>query len=96
MTKHKQTPSRLKMIWTIISHGSALVYTTIHTILAPIWLAFASWYEKVQGDTLNACYYLLWVGLLFITTKEVDKMYAESHAKLTKVIDDSAPVPPLT
>ena len=77
------------MIWTVISHGSILVYTTIHTILAPIGFAAASCHAKVKGDTLTACYYLLWVGLLFITTKEVDKMYATSHAKLTKVIDES-------
>jgi hypothetical protein len=77
------------MIWTLVSHGSILVYTTIHTILAPVWLAFASWYAKIGGDTLTACYYLLWVGLLFITTKKVDKIYSESHARLTKVIEDS-------
>jgi hypothetical protein len=89
MNKDKQTPSRSKMIWTAISHGSILVYTTIHTILAPIGFTVASCHAKVRGDTLTACYYLLCVGLLIITTKEVDKMYAQSHAKLTEVINDS-------
>lgn len=84
------------MTWTAVSHGSIFVYTAIHTCLAPIGFTVASLYAKIVGDTMTACYYLLWVGLLFITTKEVDEMYAQSHAKLTKAIDDSAPVPHLT
>jgi hypothetical protein len=43
----------------------------------------------MEGDATSACYYLLCTGLLIITTKEVDKIYAESHAKLTKEIDES-------
>ena len=77
------------MIWTAISHGSILIYTTAHTIVAPIGFAWASGQAKMEGDATSACYYLLCTGLLIITTKEVDKIYSESHARLTKVIDDS-------
>ena len=77
------------MAWTVASHASILIYTTAHTIVAPIGFALVSWQAKVEGDATSACYYLLCTGLLIITTKEVDKIYAESHARLTKAIDES-------
>jgi hypothetical protein len=89
MTKPKQTPSPYEMAWAGLSHASILIYTTAHTIVAPIGFACASGVAKMEGDSTSACYYLLCAGLLIITTKEVDKIYAESHARLTKVIDDS-------
>jgi hypothetical protein len=89
MTKPKQTASAYKMAWTVVSHGSILIYTAAHTIVAPIYFAWASGLAKMEGDATSACYYLLCTGLLIITTKEVDKIYAESHARLTNLIDDS-------
>jgi len=89
MTQPKQTPSAYKMAWTVASHASILIYTTAHTIVAPIYFAWASGLAKMEGDATSACYYLLCAGLLIATTKEVDKIYAESHARLTKVIDES-------
>ena len=77
------------MAWTAASHASILLYMTAHTIVAPIVFAWASGLAKMEGDATSACYYLLCAGLLIITTKEVDKIYAESHARLTNVIDDS-------
>jgi hypothetical protein len=89
MTKPKQTPSPYKMAWVGLWHASILIYTTAHTIVAPIGFAWASGLAKMEGDATSACYYLLCAGLLIITTKEVDKIYSESYARLTKVIDDS-------
>jgi hypothetical protein len=77
------------MAWAGIRHASILIYTTAHTIVAPIGFAWASGLAKMEGDATSACYYLLCAGLLIITTKEVDKIYAESHARLTNLIDDS-------
>lgn len=89
MTKPKQTQSAYKIAWAGLSHASILIYTTAHTILAPIYFAWTSGLAKIEGDATSACYYLLCAGLLIITTKEVDKIYAESHARLTKAIGDS-------
>lgn len=77
------------MAWTVASHASILIYTTAHTIVAPIGFALVSCQAKVEGDATSACYYLLCAGLLIATTKEVDKIYAESYARLTNVIDES-------
>jgi hypothetical protein len=89
MTKPKQAPSFYKTAWLVVSHASILIYTSVHTIVAPIGFAWASGLAKTEGDATSACYYLLCAGLLIITTKEVDKIYAESYARLTKVINES-------